>query len=106
MKPLDPGQRRELEYVLGHGSGVHLSSLRRALTAFCLAAAGGSAFAFFVALADGPWLPLGLLLFAVYCLCLLPGVLAPVRAAEWGVRFFMQSEESVKRGERGRHWPR
>ena len=63
MQPLDPGQRRELEYLLAQpGSGVHLSFLRRALTAFCLAAVGGSVFGSFVALADGPWLLLGLLL--------------------------------------------
>ena len=57
-------------------------------------------------LADGPWLLAGLLLFVLYCLFLLPAVLFPVRAAEWAVRFMMQTEESVKRGERGRNWPR
>jgi hypothetical protein len=106
VQPLDPGQRRELEYQLAQsGSWVHLSFLRRFLAATAMAAAGGSAFAFFVALAEGPWLLVGLLFFAVCDLSMLPTVLAPVRAAEWGIRLTFPTAEAMKRGDRNRSWP-
>ena len=75
MKPLDPGWRRDVEYQLAQGSLRNLALFRRVITATSLAAAYASVIALLVALADGPWLLLGMLAFALVGLIMLPGLL-------------------------------
>ena len=106
VQPLDPGQRRELEYRLAHADAwTHLSLFRRLLVTTVMAATSASVIAFFVALADGPWVLLGLLSFAIFSLLMLPGQLFPERAAEWCVRATFPTAEATERGDRNRSWP-
>ncbi len=95
-----------MEYRLAHAdSWTHLSLFRRLLVTTFMAATCASVIAFLVALADGPWVLLGMLSFAIFYLFMLPGQLFPERAAEWSVRWTFPTAEAMERGDRNRSWP-
>jgi hypothetical protein len=58
-----------------------------------------------VALADGPWVLLGSVFFAVFGAFLLPVVIAPMTAITWCVRATLPTAEEMARGDRNRSWP-
>jgi hypothetical protein len=106
VKPLDSGQEREVAFVRSQRSAwVNLSRSRRVLGAAAVVLLVGLLAGVIAALADGPWLLLGIGAALLGGLAVLPHVLMPERMLRASVRLLTPSAESMRRGDSNRSWP-
>jgi hypothetical protein len=106
MKPLDPGQERELAYVTAHrGSWTTLSWPRRLLVALASSAVVGVAMCGFAAGAGGRWVLVGLAAFGGMFLLLLIPVIAPERFMRASIRATFPTADAMGRGNSNKYWP-
>ena len=106
VKPLDPGQERELAFAQSQDSAwVILSLTRRGLLATVVCLAVGVSAASIASLAEGPWLLVGVGSALLFCLVLLPHVLVPERMLRVTTRLMTPSVEAMNRGDHNRSWP-
>lgn len=102
----DAGQKAEAAFIASQPSAwVNMTRRRRWVTAVAVATVCGLIVGAITALADGPWLLMGLLAFAFFGVCLLPSVVAPARTIAWSVRASRPTAKAMKRGEKNRSWP-
>jgi hypothetical protein len=100
VRHLDPGQQRELEFLLSQRSSWTRFALpQRLLIASALAVFAGVLGALTALMLGGPWLPWALAATAMMLLVLAAPVIAPEKAARWAVRSQVPTDESMKRGE-------
>jgi hypothetical protein len=100
VKDLDPGQQRELDFLLSQRSSwTRFTLAQRILIAGGLAVFAGGLGAVTALMLGGPWLPWAVVGATVMLLVLAAPVFAPEKAARWAVRSQVPTAESMKRGE-------
>ena len=106
VKPLDPGQEREVAFVRSQRTAwVNVSPLHRVVAATAVVIALTLLAAGVAALAGSPWVIVALGAAALGRLTLLPHVLWPKRMLRANVRMRTPTAASMKRGDNNKSWP-